>query len=584
MNRTPSWRSLLAAAVLAGAAAGCSGDLDVENPNAPDAVRAFSDPATVAAVAGGTIRQWAVARQHYDAGLLLNTMADHYTGSWNNWNLRYYSSYANECPQRCGWVNNQTSSFYPQLEIFWYGFYSALSAANDALVAIRKNNVIITDPPTTKMVETISVMMQGVVFGGIALNYDQGFIVDENTDLADPLALPLVTRAEMQAAAIAKLDEAHQLAQANSFNTPTGWAGEVGGRSYTNNQIARLIRTIQAEILAMYPRNAAENGQVNWAQVRSYASQGVSSGSPFSFSIRVDNNAGVWFDGVKDWGNGISTMRVDTRLAAVVTDGPDPSKIHVTPWPDPAGNPQPNAYDKRVGDGSWGPSDNWQGVLGKAATANAGSDFAWAGLNQFPAARGQYHQSNFGHIRYTYLTYAGYGLPGEDGTGQADIISEAYNDLLWAEGELRGGGSKVQAANLINKTRVGRGGLPALTGAEADAVLLRALQYEQSVELLGMGGLPYYNSRRTTPAGYNSTTNANCPGLLCLWPQTPRQMPIPAKELGLLKKELYSFGGPNNPEASAGVSGSAGRVKGVREINAELTKQTLEMRKRMRRQ
>jgi hypothetical protein len=584
MNRISYWRSLIAAVAIAGTMAGCSGDLEVENPNAPDAARAFSDPATIASLASGTIRQWAVTRQEYNGGLLLNSMADHGTASWNNWNLRYYTSYGFECPQRCGWANTQTSSFYLQLETYWYGYYSALSAVNDALTAIRTNGVIIGDQANTKMVETIAVMMQGFVFGGIATNYDQGFIVDEATDLADPLALPLKTRAEMRDAAIVKLDAAYALANANTFTTPASWAGEVSGRQYTNKDIARLIRTMQAEILAQYPRNATENGQVNWAQVRTYASQGVSSAGGTDFSLRVDNNAGVWYDGVKDWQNNTGTMRVDTRVAAVVTAGPEPAKVHKTPWPDPQGNPQPNAYDKRVGDGTWGPEDDWQGINGKAATANAGTDFAWAGSATFRPARGQFHQSELTRIRYTYLTYAGYGLPGEDGTGQAPIITTAYNDLLWAEGELRGGGSKATAAQLINKTRVTRGGLSALTGSESDAVLFAALQYEQIAELFDLGGVPYYNVRRTTPSGYSSTTNAGCPALICLWPNTPRQMPIPAKELGLLKKELYSFGGPTGPEQSAGAKSASDRVKSVRQIAAEMTRQSLEMRKRGRRQ
>jgi hypothetical protein len=585
MNRLSTWRSLIAAVAVAGTMAGCTGDLDVENPNAPDAARAFSDPGTIASLASGTIRQWAVTRQEYNAGLLLNTMADHASASWNNFNLRFYTSYGNECTQRCGWQNTLTSSFYPQLEYFWYGYYGALSSVNDALTAIRKNGVIITDVQTTKMVETIAAMMQGALLGGISMNYDQGFIVDEDTDLADPLALPLKTRAEVRDDAIAKLSEAYQLATTNTFTTPSNWAGEVSGRSYSNQEIAKLIRTMQAEILAQYARNATENGQVAWAQVRQFASQGLSSAGGTDFQIRVDNNAGSWYDGVKDWTNQTGTMKVDTRLASIITAGADPAKVHVTPWPVPQGNPQPDAYDKRVGDGSWGPTDNYQGVLGKAAGPKAGTDFAWHGSSTFPSARGNYHQSNLQHMRYSYLTYAGYGLPGEDGTGQADIMTQTYNDLLWAEGEIRGGGSKANAANLINKTRVTRGGLSALTGGESDAVLLQALQYEQAVELFGLGGVPYYNVRRVTPSNHAGLNNSGCPALLCLWPDTPRHMPIPAKELGLLKKELYSFGGPDpNPEQSAGVEGAnSAKVKSARQIAAELTKETLEMRKRSRR-
>lgn len=554
MNR-PVWNRLPVLALLAAA---CAGELDVENPNAPDAERAFSDPATISAVAGGTIRTWLIARQHMNSGGLLNTMADGTTASWNNFNLRRYTDEGNlgagDCPVRCGWENNITSTFYFNLETYWYSYYSALSSANDALTAIRVNNVVITDERTTRMVETISVMMQGIVYGNIALNYDQGFVVDETTDLSDPLALPIVTREELRDAAIAKLDEAHQLASANSFTTPPTWTGLTSGIPYTNIQIAQLIRTLQAEILAHFPRNGAENNQVNWGQVATFASQGVSSGAAYDFGMFQDFN--VWYDYHKIWSNSDQFMRVQTRLAAKITAGPDPAKVHKTPWPGPPGNPQPDAFDDRVGNGTWGPIDDWTGSSTIAEDAGAGSDFSYAGSNPFPSARGQYHQSNLSHIRYSYLTYVGYGLPGEDGTGFAPVYSATFNDLLWAEGLIRSGGNKATAAALINKTRVGRGGLSQLTGAEADADLLDALYYEQDIELLGDAGTYFYNKRRRD----------------ALVAMTPRHMPIPAKELTLLARELYTFGGPDNP---AGMSAPAdasrsGRVKNVREIHAEI--------------
>jgi hypothetical protein len=106
------------------------------------------------------------------------------------------------------------------------------------------------------------------------------------------------------------------------------------------------------------------------------------------------------------------------------------------------------------------------------------------------------------------------------------------NDLLWAEGLLRSGGSAAQAAQLINNSRVGRGGLPALTGAETVAALLAALQYEQEIEFMGQGATPFFNRRRVD-------------GLL---QDTPRQMPVPAKELDVLKRSTYTFGGPGRPD------------------------------------
>ena len=384
MYRSLTWRSAAIALALIGA--GCTGELDVENPNAPDRERAFSDPATIQAVAGGSIRTWLINRQEYNGGLLINSMADGYSASWNNFNLRYYTSEGNECPVRCGWVNNQTSSFYPQLETFWYGYYSALSGANDALTAIRLNNVVITDDATTRMVEAISVMIQGVVYGSIAINYDQGFIVDENTDLTDPLALPIATREELRDAAVAKFEEAYAIAAAADFTTPDTWTGLTQGITYTSDQIARLIKTLEAQLLAHYPRNAAENGQVNWGQVATLAAAGISSGARYDFGFFQDLN--VWYDGTKNWGNDVTTMRVDTRLAAVITAGPDPAKVHRTPWPGAPGNPIPDAFDNRVGNGSWGPEDDFLGAGTYAEDAGAGTDFAYASSNPFPSARG----------------------------------------------------------------------------------------------------------------------------------------------------------------------------------------------------
>lgn len=564
MRKLMQWSRFVAVAALVGTA-GCK-SLEVSNPNAPDAARAFSDPGAVAGLVTGAMRNWVQTRQAFNGALVLSTMADAYTASWNNFNLRYYTSYGVECPERCGWDNRPTSNFRVQIETYWYGFYGILSSANDVLTAIRKNNVTIGTDANTKMLEAVSVMLQGVVFSTIALNYDQGFIVDEDTDLADPLALPFATRAELRDAAMGKFDDAAGLMAATPFAaTPSTWLGVVNGPSYSSVQLIKLIRTMQAELLAYYPRTAAENAQVNWGQVASLAAQGLSSsgGGDFGFFQDFAN----MYDGVKVWSNETGTMRVDTRLAAVITAGPEPAKVHVTPWPGPPGNPRPNAYDARVGDGSWGPEDDFIGTGTVAETAAHGSDFAFSSKAIFNPTRGQFHQSNLAQIRYNALSYPGYGPVG-DGTGLSPVYTATMNDLLWAEGLVRGGGSAAQAAGLINKTRVGRGHLSTLTGGEGSTALLNAIHYENMIELLGIGASPFYERRR-----YDE-----------LWPMTPRHMPVPAKELSVLKRELYSFGGPGNPAGlSAGVDANGNKIRSAREIAAAMAaavKPTLQKRTR----
>jgi hypothetical protein len=544
--------SALAVVLLSG---GCKLDI-VENPNAPDAKRAFVDPAGLSQLLGGAVRTWVTTRGGYFSSMVLDVMADNYTASWNNAAMRLYSSVGVECPSRCGWTNSSTApeaAGGPNVEEQWYGNYTVLSSANDILGAIKAGICFDTncavDNTRTSRNKAIAKMLQGMALAAIALNYDQGFIVDEDTDISNVATLPFNTRQEIRDAAIKKFDEAYTEAGVKSWATPPEWHGVGGGRSYSNAQIRQLIRTMQAELLALFPRNAAENAQVTWAQVATYASQGVSSGAAFDWEFYVDPSGNAFaaapLDQVKVWGNSIGTMRVDTRVAKLITSN------HQNPWPEPNGNPCPTiSADKRVGDGSWGPEDDFNGYATQAATANAGTDFACSGVVIFPAARGQYHQSNLQHIRYNYLGYLGENLPQFDMNGQDPFYTIQMNDLLWAEGLIRGGGSKLLGAQKINNSRVGRGGLPPLTGAESDAVLLAALQYEQEIEFMGQGGTPFYNRRRID-------------GLLA---GTPRQMPVPAKELDVLVREIYTFGGPGQPDMSISVAGGLARVRSVREI------------------
>ncbi len=540
----------LAVVLLSG---GCN--LDTENPNAPDAGRAFVDPSGLSQLLGGAVRTWVETRGGYFSALVLTTMADNYTASWNNAALRFYSSVGVECPSRCGWSNSATApeaAGGPNVEGQWYGNYTVLSSASDVLRAISDGLCFDTncevDNTLTSRNTTIAKMLQGMALAGIALNYDQGFIVDEETDPSTVATLPFSPREEIRDAAITKLEEAYTEAGVKSWTTPAEWHGVGGGRSYSNEQIQQLIRTMQAELLALFPRNAAENEQVAWAQVATYASEGVSSGAAFDWEFYVDPSGNAFsavpLDWVKIWGNSIGTMRVDTRVAALLTTN------HQHPWPEPNGNPCPTiSADRRVGDGSWGPEDDFNGYATIAATANAGTDFACSGVPIFPAARGQYHQSNLVHIRYNHLAYLGENLPEFDMNGQDPFYTTQMNDLLWAEGLIRSG-NNVLGAQKINNSRVGRGGLPPLTGAESEDALLAALQYEQEIEFMGQGGTPFYNRRRIDG----------------LQPGTPRHMPVPAKELDVLVREVYSFGGPGRPDMYRGGVGGGSSVRSAREI------------------
>lgn len=511
-----------AAGLLAILAMGACQNLDVANPNEPDAKRALSDPAALEALAGGTMRTWSNAYFHMEHAGVLTTMAQSFSSSWNNYNMNFYSGVDNPEAGPAGWnrssrswQNDPAAAGRTSVEYLWTNYYSTLSSANDVVRAIRKDKVVINTAGDTKRAEAIAVLMQGATLSGLALNYDKAYVVDENTDLT---SLAYSDRKKMRDGAVTKLLEAATLAKATTFTTPAGWTN---GRTYSNDQIARIAYTMAAMTLAMWPRNAAENAQVAWATVANYASQGMSAATPFDF-VFIGDGCESWCNLLLVWFDGIDGGRVHTRVANML----DPvTQKH--PWP-LTGNPPPNSPDKRLGDGSFGDESLVDGFGTIPVTDQGGTDFAWSGVAPFRPDRGSYHQSNIGHMRYDESKNqdptAIYG-----GFGPAPALTATLNDLLWAEALIRSNGSLTQAATLINKTRVGRGGLSAASAGEGTAGLLQKLYYEQEIELMGISSLPYFNRRRID-------------GLL---PGTPAEMPVPARELGVLGQALYTWGGAN---------------------------------------
>ncbi len=507
-------RSLRAVGVLAAVAvAGCS-TLDIANPNAPDAKRALSDPAALEAVAGGTLRTWFNTYDGCEGNCVLVTQAQTFSASWNNWNMNFYSSVDADGKRLTRpWQNDPAAAGRTSIEVPWVGMYSAISSATDVLKAIRINKQVINNTSDTKRAETISELMLGAGLSYIALNYDKGYIVDEN---ADPATLTYSNRKQIRDAAITKLTSAATLAKANTFNTPSSWTN---GVSYSNVQIAQIANTLAAMTLAYYARSAAENTAVNWAQVLAFTSAGMSSGTPVDF-VFVGDGCVAWCHEMLVWFDGVDGGRVHTRVANQL----DPV-TQKTPYP-AGGNSRPNSPDKRLGDGSFGDASITDGFGTIPKTANAGTDFLWSRDEIFRPSRGSYHQSNIGHIRYDLSKnqdpsgiYGGYG--------PAPVVSAGQSDLLWAEAIIRSGGALGTAATLINKTRVTRGGLSAATAGDGIAGLTDKLGYEMDIELLGLGSSPYYWRRRTD-------------GLLA---GTPRDMPVPAKELGVKGEALYTWGG-----------------------------------------
>jgi hypothetical protein len=572
IKNAPRVWGLCAALVLAAA---CD-SLNVVNPNAPHSKNdALQDPGTVKALAIGAMRTWYLTSQG-DLGadaypaLTLSVMARSHVAAWNNYNIRFYTGctnanwdvYTTATRGTCGtedlgaiyprieWQNNPASAQRTQIEPLWYGHYAALSSANAVLTAVRTNGLAVEDG-----VELMAVLVQALSLSGLALNYDKGFFVDYTTDVSNPAvvkALTFSTRTQLRDSAMKKFDEAIALANAKSFAIPGDYFGSPKV-SYKSGNIAQFASTMAARTLAYFPRNATENadisagGVVDWTRVKNYAANGISSGTPFDLVFHQDACI-TWCDFLKVWSNDMTTMRVHTRVAHLLDPAtqPDPWNVLTDTFP--------KSPDKRLGDGTFRGDTSYASLIEanpdtnclKPVGCTGGTDFVWSFDPEIQnTSRGAWHQSAVGQIRYDSLPGCGDNPQGSANPGDVDapMVLAAENDLLWAEALIRGPTQDlVTAADKINKSRVGRGGAvitnatfkPA-SAADGTAELLAELQYEQDVELIGSNTAVFYNQRRIDK----------------LEPLTPHEMPVPAKELGVLGLALYTWGGASNPPNSS---------------------------------
>lgn len=484
--RNHSYLRFLGAAALV--AAGACADLDVTNPNQPDIKRALGSGEDVKNIAISTINSWYLAQTHYEPWTMLSVTADMGTSNFGNFGMRFN----NEEP-RTAYVNNSAGGDRMVTERPWNGYYGTLGAANDVLIAIA-NGVEVPNGETAKY-KALAAFAQAASLSDLSLIFDQNFVVDETTVGTTP---EFKNYKDVAAAALAKWDAL--IASLNGTNytwEPTVLPLSAG--ALNSSILQRLSNTMAARLLAYTPRSAADNATVNWAKVVSYAEKGITgtTGTPIDINV-VGDDCNNWCSLYVYYNNEPTWMRVDMRLINLM-DPNSPSKYTGTMPP-----------------------------KGSSPDARFDSDFQYHGAVIGDPARGIWMQSPYSHKRYRFHARTS----ATSGEGPAPLILGAENDLLWAEGLIRTNGSLTKAAELINKTRVGRGKLAPADAAEGAAGLLAKLYYERQVELFNTSGVELWDGRRTdrVQAG------------------TVRHLPVPAKELEILRLPIYTFGGVGKPD------------------------------------
>jgi hypothetical protein len=513
--------ALLGAALAGGLVAGCQ-DLDVTNPNDPDRFRAASLPAAAESFVATSFLAWWEWDQDTYPGFVTSTVADEFTSAFADFGQLETSS-----EPRQSWNNSAAFGRNEVNEDPWYGFYSIISTVNDALRAIDSGMVIV-DANQTARAESFGKFTQSLAHGYLALLFDRAWIIEEDLDLesipTSEIADHLVAYPEVMDAAIAQMEEAIAIAEANDFALPGGPTDAWLFTPMTNEQFVQLMHSFLARYLAYLPRTRADRDAVDWEAVIAHIDAGITEdfapiGQPdilFSdwkrLASRVRNvtrpgdfaRLDYWLVGPADTTEGFQNWKNTPLLERV------PFRM-ITP-------------DRRLQGAA-------VGSIGKYAGYNA--------VDLFAASRGRYHQSHY------YFHRFGTGVSWE--SGPLVIMTVTEMNLLKAEALIRLGRAD-EAVPLINLTREANGELPPVTIAgppDDEACVPRkedgscgslwdALRYEKRIEMAGVTPhVAYFDARGWQTLKENSFVH----------------LPIPGRELGTLALPLYTFGG--GLEASA---------------------------------
>lgn len=394
----------------------------------------------------------------------------------------------------------------------WYGLLSAVSSANDVLIALDKGVTIDQGSVQDETIKAAAHLVRGLSWGYLGLLFDKGVLVDEKTELE--AELPFVDYKGMVAAAVEELEIAIELSEQVGFDF---YHNYFNGAELDKDQFLQLAHSYAARFLAQAARTPEENQISNWAAVFAHAEKGMT----FNFAPEVDGK--VWQSYQQyvfaETGKGPFWARIDQRLVAAL----DPS--------------QPARYPQVL-------MKNETPLNEKKAQSNDArllKDFLFEERVLFEAVKGEWHFSHYKHHRNSNdPSFEGDGWS----YGKMPVFLSMDNQLLKAEAALRLGQLEVANDILNTSSRTNRGELPRIQGASKEE-LEEVILYERTIEILGTAPFGLWLDRRRLS---NREASDEVSALGGLQLGTPAQLPVPAKELMARGDDFYTFGGENDPE------------------------------------
>jgi hypothetical protein len=492
-------------------------DLRVTNPNEPDRARATRQPAATESFVATSFRKWWPVAGHDDyPSWALSTIAHEITSGFADFGQLELSA-----EPRSAWNNSPVNARNNVSEEPWYELYGAISAVTDAVIAID-SGLVITDAAGTARTRAFAKFVQGISHGYLGLYFDSAFVVDEKLAL-DTITVPqLKHHTEVINQAIIQLDSAIAIASRTNFSFPaSSWLFVTTSR----DDFVKLAHSFAARLLVYSARNRAEREAVDWNEVIRRVDLGITAN--FAPIAQPD----IFFD---DWKRLNARLRTAGRPSdfgrpAYWLIGPADSTNGFVNWVNtPVASRQP--FQMRTRD---------RRIQGTTGPASPGTYMGYNLNNLFAASRGTYRFSHYYFHRY------GTAETWQNGPQPAMLVSEMQ--LLKAEALIRLNRA-AEAVPLINATRA-NGQLPALdVNGPTDAPgcvprklngacgsLWDALRYEKRIEGVGVSGvIAFFDAR----------------GWQTLVEHSIVQLPVPGRELAVLRRPLYTYGGPGGASSA----------------------------------
>ncbi len=541
--------------------AGCQ-DLVVENLNDPDRFRANSDPAALEGLGAGAFSTYFATMHATNVTALFPHMATEMTSTTNVGG--FFGESQIPRPPHANPVTAPALSTTGARE-HWAALLRVVALADDVLRLTDPGlatplRIIIDGVDHTPRSRAFGKLMQGMAWGAMANVYDQVIVVKPDEEIPQNPTDAIVPADEALAIAIASIDEAIAIAQANDFVIPgVNSAGGGEGRWFgspddiSTARFIQIANTVVARLLVTHARTPAERELVNWNEVLARTNAGLQSEdltqqlSTTNFSLML----GIHQNDATSQGGCTTCSRWDNRLIGhgdisgeyqtwIALDPQDQGRIFIV------------SPDRRL-----------QGPEGNTALGSYTRHTNTLGAH--PVGRPSYYHSRYQWRRHAHSVgiFEGIGLASTGrNQGLARLVTADENTLYAAEAHLMLGNA-AQARDLINVTRTRPQIIPpsttpvpnlppvTLQGAPNSAPglndcvpktdagqcgdLLVALWYERMIELAGIEATRGWRDNR---------------GFGLMQDQSWLQLPIPGNELDQLGLPLYTFGGPGG-ESSA---------------------------------